>query len=430
MYSHIKNLQPIASWRIWSAVGLVLSFSILRGINMPIDWVYVHWLMNYDYGFIKRGLVGSVVKALGFYNNPAIARTFIDIFSMIIYGLLLLSFILVGYRILSLTRHKAPAVMTVILFFSSGFLVMTGNLIGYFDHLWQIVTILCLMLIFKRQMLLAAVIQIPLILIHESYLVVGFPVIVLSLVLVGYQKYGFAINRQYVAQASLVVAMPLLTFGTLSLVQETRDTELFRQDITSYLTSYGYFEPHHLEDVIEAYLYRFSDYLREQSPQFIIRLTVIQCWLNTLPVLFFAVYYLHRTFRPSFNILIKVLVVLTLIAPLSLHLIAWDYSRIWMYPIFHAFLVVWIFTELYPAQNTSHFRVLYGAFLMSFLITLLIPIVPQTLAFERLSILPLRLGIMVLTCAVLFAPLPARIRQNTKASLLETPCMQHDPAQD
>ena len=73
-------------------------------------------------------------------------------------------------------------------------------------------------------------------------------------------------------------------------------------------------------------------------------------YLMVFPVLAFMVHASATCFRSSLQRWQLLLMTLVILSPLSLHLIAWDFSRIWMYPIFHALLAVWVCTELYMPE--------------------------------------------------------------------------------
>ena len=49
--------------KFWYLVALVtMAISILRGIRFPNMWSYSHFLFNYDFGFVKRSLLGAIIS--------------------------------------------------------------------------------------------------------------------------------------------------------------------------------------------------------------------------------------------------------------------------------------------------------------------------------------------------------------------------------
>ena len=50
--------------KIFAGVVLLwaLGITIWRGFQLPMKWALAHWLVGYDFGFIKRGLIGAVFR--------------------------------------------------------------------------------------------------------------------------------------------------------------------------------------------------------------------------------------------------------------------------------------------------------------------------------------------------------------------------------
>lgn len=423
------TVSGLNKWRLTFSVTIVMVFSVLRGVPPQlVEWPYAHWLINYDFGFVKRGFVGEVAQRLGFALDPMHAgQTLIPL----VWGIFIVLMVLllwVSLRIWQRTQQATLTAMLVVLFFASGFIVMTSNLMGYYDHIWQIGTIITLWLIVQRRLLMAAFLQIIWVLVHESYLLVGYPVVVFALVLVWMQDRSHFQHRRRVG-LMLALVVPLITFAVVFLMHDLQDTALLSQQLLDHLGRYDDLSERFTPFFVKAYMYRFTDYLYGESQYLFMRLFSVQNWINTLPFIGFSLYALSQMFKAQRRVKHAILISFVIFSPLGLHLIAWDYNRIWMYIILHAFLVVWVLVEFYTVKITPQ-----PADLLLFLITLLcmvlVPILPQAISRENLRILPLRLGIVVLTSAVLFAPLSALARQNTKASHLETPRMFHDPAQD
>jgi hypothetical protein len=46
------------------SVILILLFTLTKSIRMPNDWAEAHWLIGYQFGFIKRGLPGEILRML------------------------------------------------------------------------------------------------------------------------------------------------------------------------------------------------------------------------------------------------------------------------------------------------------------------------------------------------------------------------------
>jgi hypothetical protein len=63
---------------------LILVITSLRTLRLPNDWAEGHWLLNYDYGFIKRLLPGTIFKPLIYSNGASNAEFYISLISSFI----------------------------------------------------------------------------------------------------------------------------------------------------------------------------------------------------------------------------------------------------------------------------------------------------------------------------------------------------------
>jgi hypothetical protein len=62
---HGRRHFAIVAW-------LVFAVSLLKGLRMPSSWSATHMTFNYSHGFIRRGLIGEVLRLVGGarpYNN-------------------------------------------------------------------------------------------------------------------------------------------------------------------------------------------------------------------------------------------------------------------------------------------------------------------------------------------------------------------------
>lgn len=65
-----------------------LIFSVLKTIRFPSDWSESHWMLDYRFGFIKRGLGGEIFGLL-FEKNPHTIFIFSAGVLLLLYVLLL-----------------------------------------------------------------------------------------------------------------------------------------------------------------------------------------------------------------------------------------------------------------------------------------------------------------------------------------------------
>jgi len=160
-------------WR-WSAVILgVVAF--LKGVHLPNLWAATQAQVDYRDGFVKRGLFGEVLsRPLHLYHYAAFAR-----FSFAILFLMIL--LLVVYVLRSGLLERAGNGEVLAVFSASYAVTYLASLAGYFDILLAAITIGLLLI---RNDTLRMMLGLPLciagVLIHESFLIVFLPVLLLS----------------------------------------------------------------------------------------------------------------------------------------------------------------------------------------------------------------------------------------------------------
>jgi len=176
-YEPMKNYSfDIKFWRF--VIFSILFFSILRGIRFPNIWSYCHFLFNYDFGFIKRGFIGTIFSQI---NNPyLISYDFFFIFSISIF---IINIILLSSLIKGFINSQTPIFIGCSLVFASSLaIVFLSHSVGYFDHIGLLIALITIKIngFYKKIFFLLLSMPIAL-LIHESILIIFFPVIFMSL---------------------------------------------------------------------------------------------------------------------------------------------------------------------------------------------------------------------------------------------------------
>ena len=67
---------------------LLLGLTAARALKQPGNYAIGHWLLNYDYGFIKRGLIGALAQPLFAHKSPTEVRWVISTLSLLTLGAL------------------------------------------------------------------------------------------------------------------------------------------------------------------------------------------------------------------------------------------------------------------------------------------------------------------------------------------------------
>ncbi len=156
-------------------VGL---FSTLRGLRFPNVWSYTHYLFNYDFGLVKRGLVGAIVSATGI--DALSGYRFFFVLSFVI--LLLCLALLFRLTLTTLKSHGNSAAVAPLVFLSSVSVVYLSHTVGYFDQIGLLLTLFVLTSRnFTLRFLLGVAGTLFCLFVHEAFLILFFPILFLSL---------------------------------------------------------------------------------------------------------------------------------------------------------------------------------------------------------------------------------------------------------
>jgi len=191
------------------AIYLYIPYSKNKTIDLPATLM----TFSYSYGFISRGLLGSIIHLLAKFLNTGVTADLIDTFSKIATFVFVLSLILFFRFVINIATHclsdkslseetSVNAILLVFLF-SIGFGFSTFYLgMGYFDIYMIMLTIVCTVLIISNRSLWAII---PLtaicVLIHQGYVFMYFNIV---LVLLFYRTF-INISSKNINKKSLVI---------------------------------------------------------------------------------------------------------------------------------------------------------------------------------------------------------------------------------
>ncbi|MGB3975485.1 MAG: hypothetical protein WBM02_09175 [bacterium] len=322
-----------------------------RSLRSPNGFAEAHWLLNYQFGFIRRGLIGSICSLFSEAFNVQMTPAAISVLSTItLYGMSL-AFLFVFFRMIHRHQNKMDTTILGIIFASSPFIVLNAHYFGYFDAVLYILTIGSVMMIFKRRLVLSEFFSSIAILVHESYLVVGMPVIFLAALVT---KQLEAERKTHRISTALAIAVPVGVFLLMPLCQRlTTDTSALRAQIAERLISFGFVSLRGIF-VAEFQTTSFIEYFQLQHVNFFKNLFYPPVAASIGPALITILVFIHLAFhiRPFSRFSIGVHSII--LAPLVLHTVAWDTARITSYTIGSGLMVCWILSEtrkIYPIRN-------------------------------------------------------------------------------
>ena len=333
----------------WSAIN-----AILKGWLAMHAWGITPWLMTYEWGFVKRGMWGTIIAPLlAFRPDGFSIPEFIQILS---WPVLLMSLFTLGF-ITSRISQKNPGplpLLIALVFFSSPYITMTANTMGYLDQVIIIIAFISITLVLKGYPFAAGLLTAFGVLCHEAALVTALPIVLMAVI----SRYwlskpappGIWSKIAYTATPSLIafsatfiwtVLYPtpdstwdalktkLITQGELNTSSATAVIVLLKTSFIAYLQDEGAKFPSRILDIEYAMLfYTFTA---------IIGTTIWKGAIN------------NRTTT-------TVLALACGSTALLLHCIAFDTPRIWCMPMPYIIMTLWILTEtnnIKIPQNTA-----------------------------------------------------------------------------
>src|SRR5439155_22447338 len=128
--SHTPRVRGPVSRRL-ATVGTMawtLVVTILRADRLPNEFAREHWFIDYRFGFVKRGLVGSVVSLATRLARIDATERLIDALSIGFFLVFCLVVLALGLRLIRRSGWSTTVTLAVLVFLSSPFMVMIAHL--------------------------------------------------------------------------------------------------------------------------------------------------------------------------------------------------------------------------------------------------------------------------------------------------------------
>lgn len=311
-----------------------LSFSVFKTIRTPNKWAVAHWLMDYRFGFIKRGLIGEI---FGFFfeKNEFNILIVSSVILILLYAVLLIIAVKNTWE-----NYSIEKVLFYVIFFLSQYTILSAHLIGYFDHLIFLMTLLSVYLILHKKILLASLITVFCIIAHEVSFVLMIPISFFALLVNEVRDNKLTFSSHLLKKAGAYLLLPIVATVLVSFYQELYGQNN-RELIYQYLQDTGLIRKGVANSVAAAYTEGFGSYLKSEVPYFLKRVFLsIATVKYGIPLLFMA-YMVYKLFS-KINIYVLLWLAAVSASPLLLHSIAWDIFRIWSFPFVILFTGFWI----------------------------------------------------------------------------------------
>jgi hypothetical protein len=202
-------------WRLMLAVNIAVAIGVfLHKIALPPYVPYIHLLVDYHFGFIKRALIGAIVSLF----TAKVPVWLVFALAGVTWLVTLALFVKLFRRTFGFEEKHLP--LFVLIAGSPFFFKNFMHTLGHFD-IYGCMLAIILLLVPARSILfvlLAAFFSVILILIHHIHLLMYVPTIIVIAVIRHYLVEGF--SRQNLAVGCAAV----LTFGALFVAAQFRGT--------------------------------------------------------------------------------------------------------------------------------------------------------------------------------------------------------------
>jgi hypothetical protein len=321
-----------------SLIGWILFVTLARAIRFPNDFAKGFWLVDYRFGFIKRGFVGSLATLLEQAGVITLSETTIRVFSFVFLGAFIIGIFAVTLRVLAKSDWTLDSFLTMAVFASSPFFVMSAHLIGYFDNIVMAFSLLAVWLVLRDRPWLGACLIAVAVLIHESSLIFGYPLFCMA---VFFRTPRKPRDRD---KGLMSLGLPLVVFAVLIASAHWVNLPVVRTLLTIRLEESG-FVGNSMDKMIPQWLTaNFMEYFRAQSPLFRERILSRETAI-TLPSVVALLAFLYGAGGIGSRFRRMAVFCVIVFLPFAVHAVAWDTARIATYSIFTAFGCLWFNTE-------------------------------------------------------------------------------------
>lgn len=323
--------------------------TILRAFRTPNDFAEAHWLLDYRFGFVKRGLIGEILSLVtGALSIPITEQL---IATLAIAALLTFCIVItvVSFRLVHRSAWSTGSVLVALAFLSSPFAVLSAHFIGYYDNITILLGIGAIALLLMGRPWLGAWVLVPSFLVHENTLVLAFAPFCLAWLLS--QSRNQRLGRPRLSFLPLL--LPLCAFLVMAVSQELFVSKDFKTLAQAYLSQFPFIQEDRNMLVPQSLSTSFLFYYSLYAEQFPNKIFAIDMHGLILPSTLAILLYIVNVYRLRDLSVESIFLLGVCFAPQLLQLVAVDTPRIWSYTILCAFLALWVYAETTIAHEDS-----------------------------------------------------------------------------
>lgn len=310
----------------------------LRAIRPPNDFAEAHWLLDYRFGFVRRGLGGALLRGGSAFGVDLHTEGAITAVSYGTFAVLSAVLLAIALRTVARAGWNRHVVLLAAAWLTSPFVVTLGHLMGYLDHVVLVIAAAAVWLALRGAAWPAALLATASLFVHESTLVVTVPLLALTAWSTPSPPGRHA--------ARFAWLLPVAAFVVVAAVDTAvTDQAGLRKLLQLRLHRYPFVQGGMDVFVPEWLTTSLVQNVAAQWRHLPGRLTDSAIVLAVLPALQAVLFAAWAWASPPGRRRAGLAVLAVACAPLALHVSAWDTARIWCLAVGCAALGLWVVAE-------------------------------------------------------------------------------------
>jgi hypothetical protein len=319
--------RPLRPWLLAAlAWGIVVTAA--RTARLPNDFATAHWLLDYRFGLIKRGLAGAVMSTGAAAAGAEPTQGMIDTVGVAL--LVVSTAVLLGLAVRLVARDRSRrGALVALAVVCSPVVVMNAHLTGYFDGLLLTLAVAAVALVRRSRPWAAGAVVAVAVLVHELSLVLVAPVVLLAA-----WRRGVARHPAWL--------LPLAVAATVAVNQQLLDRGRLREALQEHLATFP-FLGNDMATLMPLWMTdSFIENLRQCAEGLLGRVVVAIPPLHVAPltVALLALAWPRIGSRAG-----RMATVAVCALPQVVQLFAWDTSRFWTHSLLVALVATWAVIE-------------------------------------------------------------------------------------
>ena len=322
-----------------AALALGMIATLARTARPPNPFARAHWLLDYRFGFMKRALQGQVLVILSRLGVLHLRRDTIFAVTYLMFTLLCIAMLGIMVRTLARDGWSRATFAVFAGFVTSAYVVTAAHLMGYLDHVIALLAMAAVWLAMRGRYWPAGIVIGAAMLVHETVLLTGIPVLLMAIAL----RPGAPRGRALAAALAPMILPVTAGVAIFSSEQNAVHRMVLRDHLRQRLSAFRWVSDDMNIHVPEWLTTSFIQHIREQAHAFPSRITSPGFMFYIVPsmILLWLLSSALSGWRRSWMVVAAPVIAL----PLLLHLTAFDTAREWTLPLIVGLMCVWVASE-------------------------------------------------------------------------------------